>query len=102
MSAGRTGIVGTFRIHYVDGSAVNVKTGLPDVLRWERNHEGQPWAAAALAVTNQLQLMFYAGRRMGVITEPIFEEWLLTVEDYGKTTDDEVLPDPTQTDRSGD
>lgn len=79
-----------FEIVLDDDTSVHVVTSLQDQLRWEINHDGEPWLAGdAPALTKLLETAFYAGRRTGAIAEKHFDRWRLQVVDLIRHPDDE-------------
>lgn len=92
-----TGVVSQYRVEYADGTVVDVTTGMPDALRWERNNKSSLLGNNSLTV--MLTLVWYALRRQGLSDIADFETWAATVADIAKVT---VDVDPTQTDQSDD
>lgn len=100
MSAMWTGVVSRYRISYTDGTTVEVTTGMPDALRWERANKGSSLIGTN-SLTTMLTLVWYALRRQQLSDINLFDEWAATVADFAKLTDeDDDEPDPTQTDQS--
>lgn len=99
MSAVWTGVVAKYRVQYTDGSTVEVTTGLPDALRWERVHKGSLIGTNSLTV--MLTLVWYALRRQQMCDFADFDEYAAQVADVAKITPDEDEDvDPTGPDHS--
>lgn len=84
-----------FRIEQADGSIIDAKTAMIDILRWEKANGGQSYFAN-VSVTTQLALAYYAGRRLQVIPGPHDPDgWAASVVDF------EVI-DPTEEEAEAD
>lgn len=94
-----SGVKNHFRIAYVDGTSVDVTTGMADAIRWEKNNLGESLALHGAEINVLLRVAWYALRRQGLSDVTDFEEWVATVDDFGRV-DDEADPDPTQPDQS--
>lgn len=93
----------SYRINYTDGTTVEVKTGIPDALRWEANHKGESLGQGIRTYTGMLTLVWYALRRQGLSDAKDFQGWAASVADYAVLTDDENPEsgvDPTNPDHS--
>lgn len=94
-----TGVIATYEVRYVGGDVVEVTTGMPDALRWERNNSGKSLIGTN-SLTVMMALVWYALRRQHLSDVVDFDEWAASVEDLARVTQDE--PDPTQTGQSAD
>lgn len=97
MSEVWTGVVADYRVEYADGTVVDVKTGMADALRWERNNKGASLIGSN-SLTVMLTLVWYALRRQGLSDVADFETWAATVSDIAKVVGSES--DPTTPDQS--
>lgn len=70
------------------GEELQLNLKMPDMLRWEMNHKGQPWLTGDIPSFSKLiETAYYAGRRSGEISVKNFDLWMKSV------TDIEILPD---------
>lgn len=69
-----------FRILMSDGSIVETRNTLAQVLRWEDNRD-ERWGSKPLGAKGLLYLAWLAGRNDGTITEPVFDRWVVDVVD---------------------
>lgn len=97
-----SGLKAQYTLKYVDGTETKVRTGVPDALRWEANNQGKSLLGAQ-SVTAMLTVVFYALRRQKLTDVVYFDEWVATLDDFGKDSDeDDVDVDPTSPDQSAD
>ena len=90
------GAVNTFRVQLADqDEPLVVRSSVGDVVAWERQHKAL--YHENVGVSSMLWLAWKAARRLGVVTDPTFEQFSPRVIDLEVETEDE---DPTQTDLS--
>lgn len=98
-----TGVVTSYEVRYADGTSLVVTTGMPDALRWERNHDGKSLVGAQ-SLTTMLTLVWYALRREHRTDITPFEAWAATVVDIARVEDADDDEDdgvgPTSPDQS--
>lgn len=76
-----SGTIFDFTIAMDDGTQVETRNSLGDVVRWEKNRK-ERWGSGPVGVEGLLYLAWLAGRRNGgVITERHFENWVNHVVD---------------------
>ncbi len=85
----------------IDGETVDVQTGIPDVLKWERKYGGQ-FLQQRDSVSAFLQLAYFAMGRQDMEPRPgktfeVFSEHILDF-DLPDEEDDEEGADPTPED----
>ena len=84
----KSGLVGRYEVQYQDGTTVPVKTGIPDVVRWERNNP-QVSAIGVQRATTILEIVFYALRRQQLSEVKVFDVWLESVVEVYTLGDEE-------------
>lgn len=84
--------------HYVlDGTEYEVKTGVLEMVFWEKAHKGQPFhdGSGAAYFERQAWLIWSASKRAGQHTMD-FETWLKSIEDTWMDDPDEVAADEAE------
>ena len=99
-----SGSVFDFTIKMDDGTDIETRNSLGDVVRWEKNRK-ERWGSGPVGVEGLLYLAWLAGRRNGgVITERHFENWVNHVIDINAepvTYTSPESPDDDLTDEAG-
>lgn len=85
----KSGLVGRYEVQYQDGTTVPVKTGIPDVVRWERNNP-QTSAIGVQRATTILEIVFYALRRQQLSEVKVFDVWLESVAEVYTLGDEDA------------
>lgn len=98
-----SGLRQTYVLHFVDDrQPLEIKVGLPDVLRWEKNNNKGYLDNGMPAISQMMWTAWAAGRRQGLIEEKVFDQFVLSLEDFEmEDQDDDDTTDvvePTQTD----
>lgn len=97
-----SGLRQTYIIHFVDDrEPLEVTSGLPDVLRWEKNNGKGYLDNGMPSVTQMMWTAWAAGRRKGLIEEKVFDKFTASIDDFEFPEEDDEDADevePTETD----
>ena len=78
-----SGLRQTYVIHFVDDrEPLEVEVGLPDVLRWEKNNGKGYLDSGMPAITQMMWTAWAAGRRKGLIEEKVFDQFVMSIQDF--------------------
>lgn len=98
MTWAKSGTVNRFRVTFTGSDEpLEVQNNLGDVIAWERAHK-KGWQQN---LDNEafLWVAWKAARRLGLTSEPTFDQFLARVEDYEIAVDEDA-DDPTRPDPS--
>jgi hypothetical protein len=91
------------KLEMSDGTELDIRTKLTDVLRWEKDNGGQGFLVFPMPLDRLLWVFWAAGKRLGLVTGIDQPGWASQVVDF-ELVDDELdiqpevmVQDPTPT-----
>ena len=87
-----SGLIAHYEIRHDDGTTVEVRTGIPDVLRWEAQNPGRS-AIGLQTATAIFEIVYYSLRRQALTEIRLFDQWVATVADIYSIQDADEADD---------